>query len=860
MEETKIYSKYEDEQQLFAIIQAFELTSEAIGSIIFIFDINKRTALVSKSDAKFLGVPEVTYNVPYKPSTAGAVLPEYVNEYIRIHETVMEGADFAKGIVGLKSAKGIDYIYELSIRALKDKEGKHTGKAVGIYRNVTEYARAVQREIDLNLKTTNVYEEISKRLAGARDMASGVNSVIRFVGEYLDVSRVYIFENKFGEELVGNNTFEWCAPGIEPQIDLLQNMSYAEYGYDKIFEASDVYVCTNVDDLEEPMKTLIKEQNIKAMLHYAIRDNGKFSGFIGLDDCERSREDWHFKRGEVKMLAFVAEMLSMYLMKERNMQRELRHKVREEKYHSALAHNCEYTFVADISDDVIIKDVINKKNRGTLSEMGLCAPCSYNEANQRFLKMHDIRVLTPSGEQFFTSEGLLKMFAQGVHYTSVEYYMPQFDAYYRVVPLMGTDPETGHVVAHIFGYNITSEVEEETRQRHVVEEALKQAEHANAAKTEFLSNMSHDIRTPMNAIIGFTTLAANTIEDRAKVLEYLGKIKSSSNHLLSLINDILDMSRIESGKMTIEETEIHMPTFVNELKNIVQGEADVKGLNFVVNCENIKHHLVMTDKLRLDQVFLNCLSNAVKFTPRGGTITFSVEELPCKQAGCAQYEFRIQDTGIGMKPEFKEHIFEPFERERNSTVSGIQGTGLGMSIVKRIVDMLGGTVVCDSEQGKGSLFTISLQLKVADNTEQASENHIANYNIDEATLEGLNILVVEDNDLNREIAEVIIGEMGANVYTAADGHLAVQMIEKAPPHTYDVVLMDIQMPVMNGIEATRAIRKLEDKEKASIPVIAMTANAFSEDRREALNAGMQEFVTKPIQIDRIVHAIYEVLK
>lgn len=861
MLETKEYSSLEDEQQLFNIIQTFEFTSEAIGSIIFIFDINRRAALVSSSDAKFLGIPEVTYDIPYEPTRNGIVMREYAGEYVRIHESIMEGADWAKGIVGLRSRKGVESIYELSMRALKDKDGNPTGKAAGIYRNVTEYAKAVQREIDLNLATTNVYEEISKRLAEAKDMNSGINSVLQFVGEYLDVSRVYIFENELTDELYGNNTFEWCAPGVEPQIELLQHMSYKDYGYDKIFEASDVFVCADTDKLVEPQRSLLREQGIQAVLHYAIRDNGKFSGFIGLDDCERTREGWSMQRGEVKMLAFVAELLSMYLMKERNFQRQLKFKVRGEKYHRALAHNASYTIVADITKDTILNEIITSEKQNLLASMGLKAPCSYNEANNRFLDINDVIVLIPGGELFFTSEGLMEMYEKGIRHESVEYYVPRLEEYYRVMPLLGRDPETGHIIAHIYGYKITEKVLEERRQRKVVEDALRQAERANAAKTEFLNNMSHDIRTPMNAILGYTHLASNNCSSRTRVLDYLEKIKASSNHLLALINDILDMSSIESGKMKFEEAEMFLPELIDELQNTIQGQAELKDINFVVYSKRLKHKTVLTDKVRLSQVLLNCLSNAIKFTPNGGTVTFSVEEVT-KDDGCccAEYEFRIKDTGIGMKPDFLKHVFEPFERERNSTVSGIQGTGLGMSIVKNIVDMMQGTVRCESELGKGTEFIINLMLCLPESQTTNVKNEETNKTQDITNLEGLNILVVEDNDLNREIAEVIIGELGANVQTASDGHIAVQMVKEAPKDSFDVILMDIQMPVMNGVEATRAIRNLPDKEKANIPIIAMTANAFIEDKKEALEVGMQAYITKPIQVDSLVFAIREVLK
>lgn len=859
MKEFIDYSKIEDEQQLFDIIQAFELTSEAFDSIIFIFDYQSKSVLVSSSDAKFLGIDEVSYNIPYESVKKGIVMREYASEYIRIHEAIIEGAEMAKGIVGLRNSKGLESIYELRIRALKDKDGNPTGKAAGIYRNVTEYAKAVEKEVEINIRTSNIYEEISKRLASAENMESGVNSVIQFVGEFLDVSRVYIFENEIGEKTYGNNTFEWCAPGIEPQIDILQHMSYQDYGYDKLFADSDVFVCPDVNVLEEPLKSVIKNQGIKSMLHYAILDNGKFSGFIGIDDCERTRQDWASNINEVKMLAFVSDMLSMYLMKERNMRSILKTKVEEEKYHGALAHNAAYTIVADITANLITEPVMTRDEHDMLEFFGLSAPCSYDEANKCFLALNEVEVLTPMGEHFFTANGMLDMYNQGVRYESVEYYVPKLDQYYRVTPLMSKDPETSHIIAHIFGYDVTEEVKEDKHNRKVIDDALKQAKYANTAKTEFLNNMSHDIRTPMNAIIGYTNLATNSINNPEKALEYLGKIETSGNHLLALINDVLDMSQIESGKVNIQEDVVSIHSLVEDVKNIIQEDALKKGLNFVITFNNLEHDLVLADKLRLNQVFLNCLSNAVKFTPNGGEIRFTISELSSQLDEYAAYEFRVKDTGIGMNSDFVKHIFEPFERERSSTVSGIQGTGLGMSIVKNIVEMMDGVVTCESELGKGSEFIISLTMRFVEKETSSDRNEktvVDNHNY---RLDGVNILVVEDNELNREIAEVILSDLGANIVTAPDGAVAVQMIDSTSSGTYDLILMDIQMPVMNGIEATKAIRKFAENNKANIPIIAMTANAFIEDRKAAISSGMQDYITKPFQVEEVVSTIHGVL-
>ena len=522
--------------------------------------------------------------------------------------------------------------------------------------------------------------------------------------------------------------------------------------------------------------------------------------------------------------------------------------------------------------------------------------------------------------------------------------------------------------------------------------AVEKAESANRAKSTFLSNMSHDIRTPMNAIIGFTTLALSNIDDTDRVKDYLGKTLASSNHLLSLINDVLDMSRIESGKIHLEEVEVNLSDVLHDLKTIVSGQIYAKQLELYMDAMDVTDEDVYCDKTRLNQILLNLLSNAIKFTPAGGTVSVRVRQLAGKVRGCGQYEFRIKDNGIGMSQEFAQKIFEPFERERTSTVSGIQGTGLGMAITKNIVDMMGGTIEVQTAQGKGTEFTVCVPMRaqteqrlvekiteleglkalVVDDdfntcdsvtkmlvkvgmraewtlsgkeavlrarqsiemsdvyhayiidwrlpdmngievTRQIRSLHddtpiiiltaydwsdieveakaagvtafcakpmfmsdlretlmnaIGQTQTDEAqellpkkntNFKGRHILLVEDNELNREIAQEILCEYGFRVDTAENGAVAVEKVSTAAPGSYDLVLMDVQMPVMDGYTATRQIRALGDPALAKIPILAMTANAFDEDRRNALESGMTGFLSKPIVIGDLVQELRKIL-
>lgn len=400
--------------------------------------------------------------------------------------------------------------------------------------------------------------------------------------------------------------------------------------------------------------------------------------------------------------------------------------------------------------------------------------------------------------------------------------------------------------------DVTEEKEHELEQDRILRNALSSAEHANRAKTAFLNNMSHDIRTPMNAIIGFTSLAAEHLDDREIIRNYLEKISTSGKHLLSLINDVLDMSRIESGSVKIEKTNVHLPDVLEDLKTIILESVHAKQQKLLIKMQDVVHEDIITDKLRLTQVLLNIISNAVKFTPVGGTIHILVEEKDSQKAGYAVYSFCIKDNGIGMSKEFQEHVFDSFARERTVTESGITGTGLGMAITKNIVDLMGGTIHLTSKQGEGSEFIVTLECELANKTVQDKQSSCPKAEKKHLDYSGKKVLLVEDNELNREIATEILKSLGLKVDCAADGMEAVEIMSSEAGNQYDLIFMDIQMPKMDGYTATREIRTLNDSKKANIPIIAMTANAFDEDRKKAIKAGMNGHIAKPIDVNVIL--------
>ena len=393
-----------------------------------------------------------------------------------------------------------------------------------------------------------------------------------------------------------------------------------------------------------------------------------------------------------------------------------------------------------------------------------------------------------------------------------------------------------------------------------LEIALKKAEDASLAKTRFLNNMSHDIRTPMNVILGYAQLMENELKgkDMPETLEHLEKMQQSGNLLLSIINNVLDMARIESGRMELDENYCRIEDVRKSLFAVFDEKARKK--NIALHCTmNVGHEHVLTDVTKVKEIFVNILSNAIKYTPSGGSVMMSVDELPCDEPGYMIVRNRVSDTGIGMSQDYMTKIFDAFTREQNTTKSKIAGTGLGMSIVRKYVDLLGGTIDVESELGKGSTITVTLKHKIADESYYVKK-HIEESGKGSEILEGRNILLAEDNDLNAEITEAILERAGIKTERVEDGIQCVNMIEKMPAGTYDMILMDIQMPKMNGYKATQAIRRLPDKDKACIPIIAMTANAFEEDKREAIAAGMNGHIAKPIELDKLLSMLVEVIR
>ncbi len=431
--------------------------------------------------------------------------------------------------------------------------------------------------------------------------------------------------------------------------------------------------------------------------------------------------------------------------------------------------------------------------------------------------------------------------------------------YYQVKVFKDPSDEVNNTV--IIGVrNVDEETKLANKQRELLEEAKNKAEVANKAKSSFLFNMSHDIRTPMNAIIGFTDIALQSKDDPERLADCLDKVQRSSAHLLKLVDDILDMARIENGKIELEETDANLITVIKDLSAIIQGTAEKKNIQFSLSLEDITDSHITIDVVRFNRIMINILSNAVKYTNSGGHVLFTVKQVSSRRNNTSTYEFIVADNGIGMTKDFVRHIYDSFSRERSSTISGVEGTGLGMSITKGLIDKMGGKISIKTQQRKGTTVTVRLPIKLRDfGTGPDSLNEETSKKEMRTSFEGFRVLLAEDNMLNREIAKTILEQKQLEVDIAEDGVVALEKIKSAEPDYYDLVFMDIQMPFMNGYTATRMIRQIKDDPRSNIPIIAMTANAFEEDKKRALEAGMNGHLAKPIKPDELLKILNDFL-
>ncbi|MCM1107414.1 MAG: response regulator [Blautia sp.] len=776
------------------------------------------------------------------------------------------------------------------------------------------------------------------------------------------------------------DSYQYLAGTRPEQDNLATSGSYEEFI---------AYLCSLPAEEEESQK--LSEQMKPEVLEQELADGGTIQyEFRSQRDGRTAWEHINIIRLEQKdnragKLLFLRQDVTVLKEKELKAQAFISNANRKERqYRIAVTSAAFNTFEFNLTKDLIEQDVVRTVDGGQVSLLEmveLSAPCSASLCFERWRRF----VLEESLEEYDSEvnlESLEQRFEQGEAEVTVDYWSKAASGKQMCVRqsfIMTHDEQTEDIMVMVVSRDITQQVQKQREQTQALQDALLQAQHANSAKTTFLSNMSHDIRTPMNAIIGFTTIAVSHIDNKSQVLDCLQKVMSSSNHLLSLINDILDMSRIESGKLQIKEQECNISELTHNLVNIIQPQVKAKQLELFIDTFGVANEDVIADSLKLSQVFVNLLSNAIKYTPAGGTISFRIRQHTTFHRGYGDYVFTVKDNGIGMTPDFVEHIFEPFEREESTTRTGIEGTGLGMAITKNIIEMMGGDISVQSEKGKGSEFKVELSLKLqnveknataikeleglralvvdddcdscesvtrmltqigmraewtasgreaifraksAHNEGDSYHTYIVDWqmpgmsgiettrriraavgpecpiiiltaydwtDIEEEAMQagvtafcakplfmsdlktvllsannlaekeetvlwtkedfgGKRILLVEDIELNREIAEFILEESGFIVESAPDGTDAVDMVSRSEEGYYDAILMDVQMPIMDGYEATRTIRSLQRKDVETLPIIAMTANAMEEDKEMALKNGMNAHIAKPLDI------------
>lgn len=856
-------------------------------------------------------------------------------------------------------------------------------RVVWYVKNITEQkareAKYNQTILQKNAELMNVNEELNRRIA----LISSLSEI--YISCY-DINMVTGFYDEVKAKTYVHNLIPKCgiaSDSLEYFIDTFVRKEYREE-MERFIDLSTLAERLNDEKIisMEYAGTMISWGRVGFVPVYRDDDGNlvevlfisqDISNEIGLDD-RMARQFYEDLQEKNQNLAGLNAEL----------EREKR------QYHDALTINSEYSFSVDLNTGMLTKDIHSRTGKSFVEEIGLELPVNIDEFNKKYIEVNSLKFINPEREKLWFTPGLLNAFDKGENNIEVEFYHPGIDRYLRTNTLMSRDEVTGHINAFVIGNDVTAIRKKEENAKKALVEAYEAANLASAAKTDFLSNMSHDIRTPMNAIIGMTTIAASHLDDREKVADSLKKIVSSSRHLLGLINEVLDMSKIESGKMSLSEEEFNLSELLMDVLSMVQPQVAQMHHDLHVRLLDVEHEEVIGDCMRIQQAFVNIIGNAIKYTPEGGKIVITVSEKRIKDSKASYFKFVFEDNGIGMSEEYITHIFEPFSRAEDSRVNRIQGTGLGMPITRNILRMMNGDLTVESRLGEGSTFTASMILKLQDTetvdtseleglpvlvadddiiscqstcdildgigiksewvrsgkeafektlkrhqegddyfavildwkmpdmngvetarairksvgddvtiiilsaydwadieyearaagvnaflTKPAFKSGITNLfkrfvggeqeeneqqesivsGIDECDFSGKRVLLVEDNMINREIANEILSMTNIEVEEAENGKEAIDMFEKNGTWYYDLILMDVQMPVMNGYDATIAIRNLKRDDAQNVPIIAMTANAFAEDILNAKSAGMNEHISKPIDLKHFLKTL-----
>ncbi len=669
--------------------------------------------------------------------------------------------------------------------------------------------------------------------------------------EYYDADRVCTFEQKEGDDCA-ISTFEWGKDGLPRVMDNQRNAKKATFRFwDERFKSEiGIYIEVNEEMKQSDPMTyeVLSKSKVRCLMAAPLLQKGNVMGVLVVENLRKNKD--HLLLLSILSSAIFCNILYSRLQaQERKMKKQLEDDVGAI---GGLASEYSRLLVVDLETQEFDAYVDGKRvPRGVMNFSSKENPLFFEgfvDAMKYLCHPDDLEEMLKLASREAISECLKdkKRFSTRFRcrnvdksYFWVDLIMIKFDS----VDQPPTRISLGYV-------NSDAIVTAENARQKELKDALERAEKANNAKTEFLSNMSHDIRTPMNAILGFARLMEKQVDNSVIVADYLKKILLSGEYLLTIINNILDLASIDSGKVRLDEGFMDVFGASNSLDAIVEGELKRKKISIIPTAD-IKHRYVFADSARLRQIMVNLVGNAVKYTQEGGHIHLDFSEIPCDREGYATYITTVSDDGIGMSKDFQEKIFDSFTRERNTTESGISGTGLGMAIVKRLVDLMGGKIEMESELGKGTTFRITNTHKIVDSPEIYLKKNKDQVNgmIDFA---GRRVLLAEDNELNAEIAKNILEDMGLEVEHVSDGVACIDTLSKKESNYYDLVLMDVQMPNMDGYMATKVIRNMDNRLKANVPIIAMTANAFEEDRLRAIEAGMDGHLAKPIDVKQLI--------
>lgn len=772
-------------RKLYNSMKAFQIAAEESGSLVFTYDTVNQTIFVDEQTARAFGVAEKQSGVPYEMVKRGIISEDTIPEYLRIHEAVINGASEAGGIVKLVQADGSESVQELRFRAITDEKGESTGTAVGVYRDITSrYMKDLERE--RYWRTAYIEGRFTFRFDKVHD-----NFTVFSPPDATGVSEEKYYCDNFTERLRAG---EFCPPGDAVVLQELLSKGSREQVQVQLYSAE------------------TEERHWYAMTSSAAEnmpETGEIFGTIVDISQWRQKEEAHRKLERV-----LNTMKNDYIS----------------------------IFEIDLEGDTFTtlhyeaQDIIPLPDQGCYREMfpevvrKLVAP-EFQETFMDFCQPENLREMLKSERR-----------------VEFEYMSSLENNPWRRSAFQAAEFKNG-VPATVIMYHsdIDSRRTEKLRQQQVIQEAYQYAESANMAKSEFLSRMSHDIRTPMNAIIGMTAIAGASLEDTRKVRECLGKITTASKHLLGLINEILDMSKIESGAMELQEDKFNLADLIDDLIAMVLPQIREHGHELQVCVGNLKHEWVLGDSLRIQQAFVNLISNAVKYTPDGGTIAVSIKERSSHSRNYGEYEFCFEDNGIGMSEEFQKILFEPFARAEDSRLTKITGTGLGMTITKNLIRMMDGDIQVESKLNEGTRFTVTIHLKIEDDGSELPES-----------LLNLPVLVVDDDEITCKSTCIMLDEIGMRGEWCLGGREAVKLVEKKHKRSddYFAVLLDWKMPDMDGLETARMLREVMGP---SVPIIFLTAYDWSEIEEKAKAAGVDRFLMKPLFRSRLVKSFRELV-